>query len=143
MAGPTIVNFQVGVPGDVSTSSFVRKSLDVVRNEQLEVIPKVAVGESVTLKLHGDDLYYIYIDWYLSPLGAMTPEFTTALRSSLSEIQRFYSGKLPPALKGAWVRGLSSAAAVPGETDGIPREILECGIWGCLELEGWASLAWK
>lgn len=143
MAGSTIVNFQVGVPGDVSTSSFVRKSLDVVRNEQLEVIPKVAAGESVTLKLHGDDLYYIYIDWYLSPLGAMTPEFTTALRSSLSEVQRFYSGKLPPALKGAWVRGLSSAAAAPGETDGIPREILECGIWGCLELEGWASLAWK
>ena len=73
----------------------------------------------------------------------MTPEFTAALRRSLSEVQRFYSGKLPPELKGAWVRGLSSAAAAPGETDGIPREILECGIWGCLELEGWASLAWN
>jgi len=143
MAGATIVNFQVGVPGDVATSSFVRKPLDVVRNEQLAVLPKIAVGESVTLRLQDDDLYYIYLDWYPSPLGSMTPDFTAALRRSLNDVQKFYSGKLPLALKGGWVRGLSSAAAAPGETDGIPREILECGIWGCLELEGWASLAWN
>jgi hypothetical protein len=142
-AGSTIVNFQVGVPGDVAASSFVRKSLDVVRKEQLEVLPKVTAGEAVTLRLHDNDLYYIYLDWYSLPFGSMTHEFTSAIKHSLNGVQSYYSGKLPVELNGAWVRSLSAAASTPGDTDGIPREILECGIWGCLELEGWASLSWN
>ena len=141
--GPTIVKFQVGLPGDVDSSSFVRKPLDVIRQEQLEVLPKVAAGETATIKLHDDNLYYIYLDWYPLPLGSMTHEFTSAVRQSLRSVQEYYSGKLPVELKGGWVRGLSSASSRPGDTEKIPKEILECGIWGCLELEGWASLAWS
>jgi DNA helicase-2/ATP-dependent DNA helicase PcrA len=139
----TIVNFQVGVPGDVAAPSFVRKPLDVVRKEQLEVLPKVTPGEAVILRLQDDNLYYIYLDWYTLPLGSMTHEFTSAIKRSLDGVQKYYSGKLPVELRGGWVRGLCSAAATPGDTNGIPREILECGVWGCVELEGWASLVWN
>ena len=141
--GQTIAMFQVGLPGDVMASSFVKKPYDLICHEQDVVLPGLNRGNEVTLRAHADELYHIYVDGYNRPLGSMSREFTAALRYSLRQTQDVYYGQLPVELRGAWIRGLASASSVPGDTDGISREILESGIWGCLELEGWASLVWN
>jgi AAA domain len=144
--GRILVKFEIGLHGDVDSASFViNKSQDVILNEQHNILPQVKDRSNVVLKLNNKmEIYEIYIDGYDSAIGSMSLDFTNALKNTmaLKNVQDFYYGGLPIRLEGGWIRGLVSASIAPNRVDEISKEIIQSGIWSCLELEGWAKLIW-
>lgn len=144
--GKILLKFEIGLFGDVDTASFViNKPHDVILNEQLNILPKIKNGSSVVLKLNKvRNIYEIYIEGYDSAIGSMSLDFTKALNCTLGlkDAQDFHYGNLPIRLEGGWVRGLISASVAPDRVNEISSEIIQSGIWSCLELEGWAKLIW-
>lgn len=141
--GTTVTKFEIGLCGDVDSSSFVRKPIELVRHEQSSILPRLKIGSAVKLKLNKPKkIYDIYVSDYGGVVGSMSPCFTSAIMNTLNIVQKSYNGDLPDSLEGGAIRGLSSAALVPGVLNDISREIIEGGIWTCLELEGWAKLVW-
>ena len=144
--GKILQKIEIGLYGDVDLASFViNKPYDVILNEQLNILPNVKIGSSVVLVLNKvKNVYEIYIESYDSAIGSMSLDFTKALNSTLhlKEAQDYHYGNLPTRLEGGWIRGIVSASVSPDRVNEISSEIIQSGIWSCLELEGWAKLIW-